>query len=350
MTKEADLTVRSDTDYRRNVGMMQATERRVRTQARDEKWSADRLNETLVDTLFPYYRANTDPASPAASQGARNDFLKELGDDAAILDRQEHPKLYDSLDQQTRALNAVHGVNYAAPPIIIVDGLYNANNTPMQFDHDAILIDKEFFDSHQNNSTLSAGIAHELAHRYQRDDMIVRARLKANELHIDPSEAEIVHARSMETEADFDARRVSAPGALSSFLKDALRPNAVTLGHYMASDPRLTTENAIESWNGLTAAKQEELKTQAAALPAAVRNDYFTRGVQAIDASGADSYHPKVQARLDLQAALDKNPAVLTCRNVQFDGDTHIVEATSCGPRNVPLVVDGVPTGNRVRQ
>lgn len=330
--------------------MMVSEENRLRAQASSEKWSNDRLNETLVDTLFPYYRANTDPASPAAGEALRAEYLKEQGDDAIMLNPKEYADLYTALEQQTRVFNAVHGVNYVSPPIIVVDGLQDADATPMKFDHDAILIDKKFLDNQRNNPTLITGMAHELAHRYQRNDNYLRAKFKANEMEIEITASESALSRSMEAEADFDARRVSKPGALSQFLKNILRDDAIVLGHHMASNPRLASENAVESYNALSADKQEQLKKEAAALPEEVKNEYFIRGIQAIDGSGVDSFHPKVQDRLDLLAALDRYPAVLSCRNVQFDGSATIIEATSCGPSNVPLVVDGVPTGNRVRQ
>lgn len=350
MSEPIDITVRTEADYRRNAAMANATEVRILKQAYDEAWPIERRNEALVEALLPYYRANTDPASPAANEALLNEYLQEQGDDAEILDTEKNATLYATLAQQTRTLNAVHGVNYPPPPIILVNGLKDDKHTPLKFENDAVLIDRAFFEQHANDPNLASAIAHELGHRYQRSEEKLRLYIKINELGIKPSEHDYALNRSLEAAADFDARRVSAPGAFSNFLKDALRSDAVALGQYMATNPSLTKENAVESWNSLTTEKQEQLKKEAEALPAAMKESYFTRGIEAIDAVNDNPEHPKLQDRFALQDALNRNPVVLSCRNIQFDGDTHIIEATNCGPRNVPLIVDGLPTGNRVRQ
>lgn len=350
MSEPTDLTVRTEADYKRNAVMASAAYDRVLEKARNEAWPIKRRDEALVEAILPYYRANTDPASPAASKALLDEYLKEQGKHAEVLDAQENPKLHAVLIQQTNTLNAVHGVKYAPPSIVIVDGLMDDKNTPLQYDNGAILIDKAFFAEHVNDPNFTAGIAHELGHRYQRSDDELRLVLMLNELNIVPSDADLATSRNMELNADVDAHRVTKQGMLNSFLKNAVRSDALALGYYMANNPNMALKDVVNRFLALGYAQQQALINASATLPAAAQETLITRGIQAIDAGNHDLLHPKLEDRFALQDALYRNPVVLSCQNIQFDGDTHIIVATSCGPKNVPLIVDGLPTGERVRK
>ena len=335
MSNDSDLTVRTKDDFERNAALMKSEEKRLRELALKKNWSEHTLNKALVDTLLPYYKANTDPASLAASQALREELLNFLGGGAFILDTQQvYKNLYTAIDNQTNALNRLHGVSYAHPPIIIVDGLAPA---PIKFDYDAILINKEYFEEFKEDPYFIAGLAHELAHRYQRDDDYLSAKLGVNQLKFELSENVGRLSKVRETEADFDAYRAYhitnqgalIEGAFIEFLKDTTKfifPNALVLGYYMASHPELTSITVASSWNALPPDQKEKLEKEVQSLAQDTKDKYFKQTIAYIDASGLLLAHPKIRERLELQAALAAHPEILNATHIKFDGNANITE------------------------
>lgn len=350
MSEPQDLTVRNQEDYARNVALASAALARIDAQSILENWTPERRDQEKVEALLPYYRANSDPASKAAKQAMLDEYLSEQGDSAIILSDTSFPELYAILAQQTQTLNSVHGVNFEPPPIILQDGLFSAHKTPLLFRNDAVIIDKKYFENKYEKLQFVSAIGHELGHRYQRSDEELKLFIKANELELTLLDDDIQRVRGMEAEADFDARRVSPPGAMASFIRDYVYDAATAIGYVAKSNPHLSISEAVASYNRLSVQERQQINNQLGSLSYVEREKFFIPGIRALDAYASNDAHLLLEDRLDLLAALDRYPAVLSCRNVQFDGSATIIEATNCGPGDVPLVVNGVPTSNRVRQ
>ncbi|MDX2094673.1 MAG: hypothetical protein SFW64_01845 [Alphaproteobacteria bacterium] len=345
MPDKENLTIHTKEDYSRIADEFDTAAEGLISQARLERWPDERLNAVLTRNVLPGIRALQDPSSPVTSEIRRNQYLEAQDGAAEILDATEHRALYRDLKKQTKKLNAIHNVSYLPPPIIVVAELKDTEGTPMMFNHDAILIDKDFFEKNIDSIFLSSGLAHELAHRYQNSDELLLARLKEEKAGLRPSESDYALSRRMEAEADFSARRVSPKGYFKAFLSQTMRGDAVLIAHGMALNPTLSFSDFVKAYEAFAPEKQARLRAEAEALPPPVQESYFLKGIEATN----DSYHPTMKDRLELQKALDQYPDVLKCRNVQFDGEANITSATECGRNHVNMMVNGVPTGARPR-
>jgi hypothetical protein len=151
-----------------------------------------------------------------------------------------------------------------------------------------------------------------------------------------------------EAEADFEARQLTSKGMMYGFLKSASFEDASMIGYFIKENSGTQVAELLTKFGGLKEKDLEKLKGDVLAEPPAMQESNFKAGISVADSLDFDPYHPKLGDRLRMQQALDSYDAVLSCKDVQFDAQGHLSDATACGPKNVPLMVDGVPTGAKL--
>ena len=355
-TPHAPITIASEEDYRAVQEAQREAVTEILQRATAEGWTVEERIAPLAEVILPYRRAMTDPANREAEAIRRDDRLQQFGTRATLLSRDEYPELYAERDRQVAELNAAHNVTYEAPPIYIIEQLRESDGSSLAYSHGLVMIDADFLQSAPPTQSIAGPLGHELYHRYERADDVLKARITLeleNNAGILNSEIALHTIREEEARADLTAARLTSPRAMADGLERATAQSTLTRAvtiYFQQSRGIVDDGEAINRFNRLTQEEREHLYASYNQLPQAQRTAIEQEITQSRNAMEPFSEHPSMPHRIEMLRMLEAHPEILSCKSVEFDGSANIIEATSCGPDSVPLVVDGVPTSSRARQ
>ena len=355
-TPHTPITIASEEDYRAAQEAQREAVTEILQRATTEGWTVEERIAPLAEAILPYRQAMSDPANREAEAIRHDDMLTRFGVRATLLSRENYPEIYAERDRQVAELNAAHNVTYEAPPIYIIQQLRESDGSSLAYSHGLLMIDADFLRSGPPTQSIAGPLGHELYHRYERADDVLKARIIVeleNTANIMNSDAALRVIREEEARADFTAARLTSPKTMREGLENAMqtatRERAVTI-YFQQSRGIVDDVEAAGIFNNLSTEERDRLYESYNQLPQAQRSAIERQITQFRNAMEPFSEHPSMPHRIEMLRMLEANPEILSCKSVEFDGSATIIEATSCGPSNVPLVVDGVPTGNRVRQ
>lgn len=355
-TPHAPITIASEEDYRAVQEAQREAVTEILQRATTEGWTVEERITPLAEAILPYRQAMSDPANREAEAIRRDDRLQQFGTRATLLSRDEYPELYAERDRQVAELNAAHNVTYEAPPIYIIEQLRKIDRGSLAYSHGLLMIDADFLRSGPPTQSIAGLFGHELHHRYERADDVLKARIIVeleNTANIMNSDAALRVIREEEAQADFTAARLTSPTTMREGLENAMqtatRERAVTI-YFQQSRGIVDDVEAAGIFKNLSPEERDQLYASYNQLPQAQRSAIERQITQFRNAMEPFSEHPSIPHRIEMLRMLEAHPEVLSCKSVKLNGSATIIEATNCGPGDVPLVVNGVPTGNRVRQ
>lgn len=355
-TPHAPITIESEQDYRAAQEAQREAVAKILKRAKAEGWTAEERIAQLAEAILPYRQAMSDPANHVAEAIRRDDMLTHFGVRATPLSREDYPELYAERDRQVAALNTTHSVTYEAPPIYIIQQLRESDGSSLAYSHGLVMIDADFLQSGPPMQSMAGLFGHELYHRYERTDDVLKARITVeleNKVGALNSEAALRVIRQEEAQADFTAARLTSPTTMREGLENAMqtatRERAVTI-YFQQTRGIVDDVEAAGTFKNLSPEEREHLYASYQQLPQAQRTAIERQITQFRNAMEPFSEHPSMPHRIEMLRMLEAHPEILSCKSVEFDGSANIIEATNCGPDNVPLVVDGGPNSSRVRQ
>lgn len=355
-TPNTTITIESEQDYRAAQAARRDAVADVERRAKAEGWTVEQTIAAKVEAILPYYRALFDPANSVSEAVVRSDKLSLYGNRAMLLSREDYPELFAERDSQTAQLNTENNVNYNPPPIYAVSRLVDDDGSQLAYHNGAVWVDADFLQSKVPVYAMAALIGHELSHRYERSDEYLTAQITLeleDSAGIPNSENALRIIRAAEARADLTSARLTTPIAMREGLDYATAESTrfkVSVIHFQQTRGIVDDAEAANLFNNLPKDKQNRFYESYSRLPKEQRTAINTQVAEDSNYLETYSEHPSTPHRLEMLRLLEAQPEIMACKIVQFDGSANIIEATNCGPRNVPLIVDGVPTGNRVRQ
>lgn len=330
--------------------------------ARDRKLGTAATVEALADAYMPSLRATINRNDQGVAAILRDKHLEQLAKDGLPSRPAQDNEISDIKSMvagHVQRLNQENHVDYPMPSIVLIDG-YGKTDSPAAFvsTGNLLIVDPQALPLlRKNPQKLNALIGHEMSHGNESDEQTKAVAKKAiyekNNLPVDAQTNAVL--RSRELDADVYAARTTSPTAVTGMLEDVASSHRMDYQQLIAE--RTTAGFNLNNESRLTPGLKQAFDRAYEKLSPSELKGLHDRALLSEEKMNADSDHPSLLSRIELQATLTAHPELLE-PSTQFtiDSEANFTSVTVDGKNYTPAQISalnkegdervGIRTGN----